>query len=355
MKFLIKRIIEEFLKKIGLYYNVIYHIGRKNKNKFISYRNDKKIFFLMTPTYGNLGDQAIDIATMKFFADEFSEFKIIRVALEDTYANMKAIENVIGREDLVFLQGGGNFGNLYLEVERARRFIVKKLEKNKIISMPSTVTYSENRKGRRELKKSQKIYNNHKSLILIAREKYSYEFQLKNFSCCKSILNPDMVFYLWNGLDDAKRNGLLLCIRADQESSITKNRSILISQIYKNFEDVMITDTQLSRGIDEKVKCAEVQSALRFFAAKKVVITDRLHGLIFSIITNTPCIVLPSLDKKIPGTYMWVNELEHISMIDTADISKIEKEIERLLLIENVRCLDFNGCYFNVLKKEIMK
>lgn len=35
------------------------------------------------------------------------------------------------------------------------------------------------------------------------------------------------------------------------------------------------------------------------FAKSKVIVTDRLHGLIFALITNTPCIVISSYNQKL--------------------------------------------------------
>ena len=39
------------------------------------------------------------------------------------------------------------------------------------------------------------------------------------------------------------------------------------------------------------------------FSSSKIVITDRLHGLIFSKITSTPCIAIDNSNNKIRETY----------------------------------------------------
>lgn len=38
-----------------------------------------------------------------------------------------------------------------------------------------------------------------------------------------------------------------------------------------------------------------VNNELKKFASHKVVVTDRLHGLIFSIITKTPCVLISAI------------------------------------------------------------
>ena len=56
--------------------------------------------------------------------------------------------------------------------------------------------FSKNEEGRKELNISKKIYNSHTDLTIIAREKTSYKNMIKEFNKCKIILNPDIVLYL---------------------------------------------------------------------------------------------------------------------------------------------------------------
>ena len=42
-----------------------------------------------------------------------------------------------------------------------------------------------------------------------------------------------------------------------------------------------------------------------FLSSKKVVVTDRYHGTIFSIIANTPVVVLNSTDHKLSSGVKW--------------------------------------------------
>lgn len=54
-------------------------------------------------------------------------------------------------------------------------------------------------------------------------------------------------------------------------------------------------DSKIYKDIRKKV----VRQELCKFAAHKVIVTDRLHGLIFAILTQTPCVVLSSYNYKI--------------------------------------------------------
>ena len=52
---------------------------------------------------------------------------------------------------------------------------------------------------------------------------------------------------------------------------------------------------------------------------KELVITDRLHGMIFCAITGTPCVVINSKSPKVRGCYEWIKHLDYIRFADKAE------------------------------------
>ena len=64
-------------------------------------------------------------------------------------------------------------------------------------------------------------------------------------------------------------------------------------------ETSTVVDENIPIGMSELY----VYNKLTEFASARLVITDRLHGLIFSAITNTPCIAFDNLSGKVHGTY----------------------------------------------------
>lgn len=350
---LIKQLLEAFLMKIGIFYHLQYRKGLKKKDFLKDKVKNKNIFFMMTPTYGNLGDQAIEVATTKYLSDYYGEYNIIKVHLEDTYVMMPAIEEVIKEDDIVILQGGGNFGNLYLSCEIARRYIIKHLSNNMIISFPSTLTYTNSRRGKKELKISRKVFSKHSNFIIMSRELETFNFAKKSFKNNKNILIPDMVFYLWNSNNYSSRNNILICLRQDMESILNDKRSIIINQLFDSGKNCRIIDTQVYRQIYDDVKVAEIQSILEQFMEAQVVVTDRLHGMILSIVTNTPCIVFPSFDKKIKGTYNWVKKLNYVIMADISDVDRILNLVDMVQDINNKQQISFQEIYFKDLRAKL--
>ena len=52
------------------------------------------------------------------------------------------------------------------------------------------------------------------------------------------------------------------------------------------------------------------------FRKSKLVVTDRLHGMLFAAITGTPCIALGNSSGKVKGVYDWLTHLDYIQYVD---------------------------------------
>lgn len=68
---------------------------------------------------------------------------------------------------------------------------------------------------------------------------------------------------------------------------------------------------------------------------RKVVVTDRLHCMIFCAITQTPCVVLPNSNHKIKGTYeAWLSHLPYLVYMDELDTAQLSDAIDRLFALD---------------------
>lgn len=331
-------------------------IGCKQKDKYVALRQKKKLFFLMLPNYGNLGDQAIALGSLAYLKKYFSEFEIIEIALKNTNYALSAIKNVISHEDLIVLQGGGNMGNLYLYIEEYRRTILKEFADYRIISMPVTATFTNDSKGRKELERSKRIYNKCKNLTIIAREEKSYDYLKKNFSSNNIVLNPDMAFFIASNLINAKlnRQGVLICLRRDWEM-INNNVDDTVSLLFQKLSNCRLYDTYITRDISSDLRGIEVESALREFSLSECVITDRLHAMVMAALTHTPCIVTGALDWKIEGTYQWIKDCPYIRFVKKIEPDRIESDIADVKMNNDYNLFGALSPYFEGLKDKIMQ
>lgn len=294
---------------------------------------NRSIYFLLDQNHGNLGDQAIGYAEVKFIRDNLKNYNTICV-LEREYNLLKSyFKRIIKENDIIILIGGGSIGNQYIHHERSRRDVIKSFPNNKIISFPQTIYFSSDEYGKRELKNSVETYNSHKDLTVIAREKISYDIMKKVFNN-NIIITPDIVLYLNKTRPNIRRQGALCCLRSDVESILTKEgKSNIISIVNKYFDVVTITDMSLNHNISIEDRELELEKKFNQFKSAELVITDRLHGMIFAAITATPCIVISNYNHKIRGTYNWIKHLDYISYCES--IMDIPKYIYDLKEIKN--------------------
>lgn len=345
----IKNLINKTKKYLKYYVNRYFIFYFKSSSNLINrINNEKIIFFLLTPTYGNIGDQAIELATDKFLNNYFPEYRIIKVHLEDIYSRMKSIKKIVSPDDIVIIQGGGNFGDYYIEVEFARRFVVDKISNTPIFTMPSSMGYL----SKLELSKSIKTYSRRRNFIIVSRDYYSYNYSKEHFKNNIVKLVPDIVLSV--DLPESKmiRDQISICMRTDDEQFEKDNRSKVKSYLQKKFsnQNLFIFDTQVARGIPDELKLLELDSMLSNFKRSKFVITDRLHGVIFSCITKTPCVILRSKDKKIIGIYDWLKEIPYLKMIDNFDELDDAVSLIRDIKIFESDSIDLSKYYCNFAK-----
>ncbi len=346
-------IFRKVCKKLGIRPVVEYLEGKKYEHCYDSYKGRKKIFLMMTPEYGNNGDQAICYATLRYLKDYFGDYEVIQITLDNIYKYMRAVEKAYEEGDIILLQGGGNMGNLYIYIEEYRRFIMKHLSDCKIISMPTTITFTNDARGRRDLKKSRRYYNACKDLTLIVREEPSYEFAKKNFNC-KVVLNPDMVLYLLGKYDiKNERRDMVFCLRHDWESA-NKNAYDFVRDMFEKDPTCRIFDTSVARNVYEKTREAEIIASFNELSQAGCVVTDRLHCMVFCAVTKTPCIVTTALDVKIKGTYKWIKDLAYIRMIDKLDVELVEKTAAEVMKADKSIPFDLEEKYFKTLRDRVL-
>lgn len=353
----VKSIIIKFLES-NFYKNLKDAIKRLQSNKykqeFEEYKDVKKILYLLSPEHGNLGDQAIAYASLKFIRENFPEYKIIELERDEINKYYKPIKSVLNKEDLIILHGGGNLGNLYIQEEMVRRFIIKNFKDNKIICMTQTISFSDDKKGEKELNITKGIYNAHNDLTILAREDKSYETMKKIFTC-KIIKVPDIVFYLEDMFQEniKDRKGIMTCLREDKESIWAEKKEDFIIDLKSKNEDVFCYDTVVDLVIRDNNREKELYDIWNKYRRHKLVITDRLHGMIFAYITKTPCIVLKSLDHKVVESYKWIQGVNFIKLVDDLSYSKIEPILKEMIDINNIQTKSIKETYFVNLEKKM--
>ena len=290
-----------------------YWISKVDKSK-------KNIFIFLAGFYQNLGDMALTYSQTAFLQKLYPDANVVAIPSTCTYQSIKTLKKHISSNDIVTIIGGGNMDDMYTSLERARLYVVKSFLSNRIILFPQTMAFSDSKYGIKKRKQSHKVYKFHNNLTLFVREPNSLERVNKYFNGVEIGYCPDIVLSLNKVQPICERTDVICCLRVDKEQNLTNSeRQEIIDNIKNIFPDAQFTDT-IDVALEDCAPERYAQTLENFWSKlrkSRVVITDRLHCMIFCAITGTPCVVFDNSNKKISGVYnQWMSEIPYIKLFD---------------------------------------
>lgn len=264
-----------------------------------------RLYFFCTPTHSNLGDQAQLMCWLRLFREWYPEHEVVCVPTRyRQFKTLRTIHEKVKEGDLIFIHSGYLIFDPHPELPFILD-IVRAFYDMPIVILPQTV----NLMGEWYRHIVSGIFNSHSDLTLVCRDEVSLKKAEVLFPNVKLKLMPDVVASLIGQSEfqyETQRNGIMLCIRNDGEKLYTDDE---IEILRKRFGGVKTEfyDTTINASIWQWDKNREmmIKNVLKKFAEFQVVITDRYHGTIFSLIANTPVIVLSSKDHKLSSGVKW--------------------------------------------------
>lgn len=309
----------------------------------------QRIFMLGTPRHGNLGDHAIAIAEEHFIREILPERKYVEIEMPFYRSCKSKIRKVVREDDIIILSGGGWLGNQWFHNEKTVREIIKTYRKNKIVIFPQTIYYEQSKDREKQIKEAEKIYSAHPRLLLFLRDEASFLFA-KEHGLGKCFHVPDIALYEKRDSFHLTRSDILLCKRADCEKSMADESWAEIEGFLTNRNAAYKETTTIIGNIPLKNRKTAFDKKLLEFARARLVITDRLHAMIFAAITGTPCVAFDNTSKKVSGVYFWLQNLSYIKCVKNNEQAK--EEIERLLKQEG-RVRQYEKPDFTNFKREL--
>ncbi|WP_051411183.1 polysaccharide pyruvyl transferase family protein [Acetivibrio clariflavus] len=311
------------------------------------------IFFLCVPTHNNMGDQAQRYCIENWIKENYPDHQIIAVSTWPFYDKKfrKRFEKLVKQNDFFVIQSGYCTTSTHAD-HFVHRYVAKVFINNRILIMPQTVRFL----TEHHAKQTGKIYNKHPKLLFLARDRVSFEMAKKFFDKTKVHLYPDIVTTLIGSKHfNKERNGVLLCVRNDGEKFY---ESDAIQKLQKQFQKRGITcdlsDTNSDLVFEELLPIFEekLEQILEKFASYKVVITDRYHGTIFSMISNTPVIVIATKDHKVKTGTEWFKGIYDGAYYNAGNLDEAlflaEKILSENIVLNNAEYFKTN--YYNKLK-----
>lgn len=291
----------------SLNYRYTLYMEQRRLIKLVTLKNCKTVFLFGSPGHSNMGDQAQTYCIQKWIEKNYDGYRLIILTLStSTDKVINCIRKYIKPDDLLICHSGYHITDLYDEKKVYCR-IAQLFPDFKIFIFPQTVNFVSNREDEKYVSDT---FNKHGRITLCCRDEFSYQYAQKIFKNCRLLLYPDVVTSLIGTMKyDNPRKGVLFCMRNDVEA-FYKPQDIQI--LRDKFEGIItkITDTTvpISYSIIKREREKILLEIFNEFSKYELVITDRYHGTIFSLIAGTPVIVISSADHKLSSGVKWFPE-----------------------------------------------
>ena len=291
-----------------------------------------RIYYFLTPTHSNLGDQAQLLCWLNLFKKWYPECEVIKIPLiVGTDEVFTRICERISEKDMIFIHSGYLVCDLYNNWQMLCK-VVDAFPNHKITILPQTVHFLN--QSIQEIVSSS--FNKHKKLHLICRDEVSYVKAKQMFPKIVVSLKPDVVTSLigTNYVQESiNRDGLLFCMRNDAEKLYSDER---INDFKNKLKGVNVdfADTTISANVWDWVDGREriIKAFLQKFSNYQVIVTDRYHGTIFSQIVNTPVVVLASSDHKLKSGVDWFpKEMFGNNIMFAKDLNEAYQMVQQIL------------------------
>lgn len=347
MKIVFSQRIKKYIKlKLAIpHFEKIYlNLKKEHQNRAI---------LIGSPVHSNLGDHLIAIECLKVIKDlGFDEIVEIPEFLYELFPQQISFSD----DDTIFICGGGWMGNLY-EDEIVIEEIISRWKDKRIIILPQTIYFSQNGKVS-SVENLGKCIRQAENLTLCLRENNSYQFCVNNYPDVKEkfVLLPDMALYSFDdikSIHSASSKLILFSIREDAESEGKQDFYIHLKQLLTD-QGYICRDTSTvikKKIVKQKDRELIIADKIDEFSKADLVITDRLHSMIFSLLAGTKCCAVDNVTHKIGGVYKsWLVGFPGLLYFETADELKIQKIKNLLSSQENFRKTEFKKL-FTCLRK----
>lgn len=283
----------------------------------------KKVAFIDIPLYYNVGDILIYLGTEEFIKSH--NINIVHRAFQKNIDHKK-----LKRADTILFQGGGNFGDLYIKHQKLREMIIQKYPDKQIVMLPETIYF----KSAEAQEQSAKVFRTHKDLTLYVRDTRSFDIA-QSFTD-KAELMPDMAHSLHPLVDttevvapnvqvrralNLKRNdvesngcdGELVKKEFDWINMLSLSDHLLL-KYFKKLQKLPVLKYKLAKNWRIQSD-ALLFSASNYFLQHEIVHTDRLHGLILSVLLGRRVVMSDNSYGKNGAYYrQWLSENPQINV-----------------------------------------
>lgn len=269
----------------------------------------------------------------------FNEIRKFSFTRKECLFGLDLIQKGVRNEDILLIPGGGWIGTLWPVSGELFLSFLETFRNNKIIIFPQTIYFDNSEYGKSQINRFYDAVNNCIDITVYVREAGSYRFlkerMPKENKSVKYGLIPDMVLSLQPKIQMPLKEHILFVMRTDLEKVSDDNLiEIIKSNLQSRGYEIRYSDTRSKHPVKPKQREAALFEKWEEFSEAKLVVTDRLHGMLFAAINSTPCLALDNLSGKVKGVYdEWLADNPQIICLAnrSADKGQVISVIEQLL------------------------
>lgn len=266
------------------------------------------------PDYSNVGDSAIWLGQMTLLREATGADPVY---VSKTTPEQRDDLPQAGRQETVFITGGGNFGDLWPKHQQLRLRLLRTLKGTRIVQLPQSIKFE----GGPLLEQTRQAIAEHGDFHLLVRDEQSVRFAREHFDCEVDLM-PDAAM----GLYPLKRRvspvrDLLLLLRTDKERVAIDDAlfdslgDALRCDWLEESRDDIVRTRRIARlraltalRISEPARRFDVFTALAhlrlnrgldLLQSSRRIITDRLHVHILGTLSGIPHVALDNSYRKI--------------------------------------------------------
>lgn len=287
------------------------------------------------PNNSNVGDSLIWLGSTAYLR---SRDVAMRYVCDLENYDATRIRKTLPNRPVILLNGGGNFGTLWPAVQNLRLQVLRDFPGVPVVQLPQSLHFDNDA----AIEEAAAVIRAHGNFTLLVRDQPSYELATARFQCAVHLC-PDMAFFI-GPLEDGRRAPYdrFILGRTDREQKanwlapleqIKPNLSLRISDwlhlgwresIYWRLERYT---AGLRRAIDKDnlllLTLWNAQSAARLLrgaellTSGRVVIADRLHVHILSILLDKPHVLIDNSYRKLGNLHdAWTKGFTGVKFVE---------------------------------------
>ena len=261
------------------------------------------------PDIRNVGDSAIWLGEMAYLKARFGK----RPAYACTIRSLSepGLETAVP-EGPIFIHGGGNFGDIWSFHQDFRERVLQRWPDRTVVQFPQSIHYRDPKR----IEDCARIIARHRHFVLLVRDAESLEFARKHFDC-EVRLCPDMALCIGMTEPIGTPEMPVLCMLRKDKEAAPHDLSRQPGLLTEDWIEESLSQVRMAKALGmlhalptfnrDNINLSKLDAAAthRFrrgvtqLSRAQVIVTDRLHVHIVSLLLGKPHAVLDNSYGKI--------------------------------------------------------